>query len=297
MVIYGDVLAAVNFVVDLLLLRLTRRLTGIPFRGRRQYLGALAGAVCSFTIFYPIRSWLLELLLRWGCACVVILAAYGRLPLKTFVRVVVVFFAVSFLLAGGVMGLWLLFPNDSIAFANGVFYWNVPPVVLAGCIGAAYLFVSLFDRFFGRDVAPGELWQVKVERGEKAVTLTALRDTGCSLREPFSGQPVLVGDWQQLYPLLSAREERAILGEGEESCPGLRPVFYQYVDGGGMLCAFRPDRLVFARDGRSYPGDGWVAVSLHSMKGSGFQGVFPPEMVRFQGEDGGLYIGEGRGAI
>lgn len=295
MVIYGDVLAAVNFLVDLLLLRLTRRLTGIPFRGKRQYLGALTGALCSFSIFLPVHGWWMELLVRAGSALLVVLAAYGRMSWRVFGKVVAVFFAVSFLLAGGVMGLWLLFPSDRIAFANGAFYWDVPPLLLAGCVTAAYLFVCLFDRLFGREVSEGELWKVEVTRAGRTISFTALRDTGCSLREPFSGQPVLVADWERIHPLLTPAEEQVILEGKAESCPGLRPVFFRNVGGGGMLCAFHPQRLIFSRGERIQKGDGWVAVSLHPVGGGGFQGVFPPEMVRFQGADNGICIGEGLG--
>ena len=37
-VIYGDVLVAVNFIIDLLILRLCQLLTGIRQRGARPYL-------------------------------------------------------------------------------------------------------------------------------------------------------------------------------------------------------------------------------------------------------------------
>ena len=42
-VIYGDVLVAVNFIIDLLIPRLCQPLTGIRQRGLRPYLAAAAG--------------------------------------------------------------------------------------------------------------------------------------------------------------------------------------------------------------------------------------------------------------
>ena len=55
-VIYGDVLVAVNFIIDLLILRLCQPLTGIRQRGLRPYLAAGAGGLCAMAIFFPAGS-------------------------------------------------------------------------------------------------------------------------------------------------------------------------------------------------------------------------------------------------
>ena len=56
MKIYGDVLAAVNFTVTLLILQLCGRILGIrPGRAVKYISGAL-GAAAAFIIFVPIHS-------------------------------------------------------------------------------------------------------------------------------------------------------------------------------------------------------------------------------------------------
>ena len=66
MKIYGDVLAAVNFTVTLLILQLCGRILGIrPGRAVKYISGAL-GAAAAFIIFVPIHSVAVQLFISVG---------------------------------------------------------------------------------------------------------------------------------------------------------------------------------------------------------------------------------------
>ena len=120
-VIYGDVLVAVNFIIDLLILRLFQLLTGIRQRGARPYLAAAAGGLCSMAIFIPAAASLwVDLFIRLGFSFIVVSIAYGRQAPRVFLRLLAVFYAVSFLVAGVVVGLWFLFPGGRYASRNGM---------------------------------------------------------------------------------------------------------------------------------------------------------------------------------
>ena len=71
-VIYGDVLVAVNFIIDLVILRLCQPLTGIRQKGLRPYLAAAAGGLCSMAIFIPASSLWLDLFIRLGLSFIVV---------------------------------------------------------------------------------------------------------------------------------------------------------------------------------------------------------------------------------
>ena len=86
-VIYGDVLVAVNFIIDLLILRLCQLLTGIRQRGARPYLAAAAGGLCSMAIFIPAAASLwVDLFIRLGFSFIVVSIAYGRQAPRVFLR-------------------------------------------------------------------------------------------------------------------------------------------------------------------------------------------------------------------
>ena len=133
-VIYGDVLVAVNFIIDLLILRLCQPLTGIRQRGLRPYLAAGAGGLCAMAIFFPAGSVCVDLFIRLGVSFIVVSIAYGRQKPVVFLRLLAVFYAVSFLVAGVVMALWFLVPRGRYAYRNGMLYLDLPPVVLIGSV-------------------------------------------------------------------------------------------------------------------------------------------------------------------
>ncbi|MEG1686330.1 MAG: sigma-E processing peptidase SpoIIGA [Angelakisella sp.] len=277
-VIYGDVLLAVNFIINLMLLGLTQRLTGVPVKRFRRYLGALAGAVCAFAIFLPQGGLVTDLFLRLVATILVVGITYLGQPAGLLLRLAAVFFAVGFLFAGFIMGLWFLVPNDLLAIANGIVYFNVTPLLLVGCAVGAYLFVSVFDAVFDRGQRRQTVWQATIRRGGSSISLAVLLDTGNRLVEPFSGLPVLVTGLAMATPLLTEQERWYLAGKGELP-PGLRPVFYQDVGGTGLLCAFRPDSLMLAHNGGTVDCDGYVAVSVKAIACHGCGGVFNPRLL------------------
>ena len=78
--------------------------------------------------------------------------------------------------------------------------------------------------------------RVMTDAGE--AEFTALVDTGNQLREPFSGQPVLIASADSLSGALDAALIR--FGEDAPLPPGFRIVCYRALGGGGRLHCFRP---------------------------------------------------------
>lgn len=281
-VVYGDVLVSVNFIIDLLILRLCQPLTGIRQRGPRPYLAAAAGGLCSMAIFLPPGSMLLDLFIRLGISFIVVSIAYGRQRPGVFLRLLAVFYAVSFLVAGVVIGLWFLFPQGGYAYRNGMVYLNLRPLALIGSVAAAYLFVRLFERIFHWGRGMGERYPMTARRGDRSVAFTALADTGNRLTEPFSGAPMVV---------LSAEKGRQLLSDAEfswldsgmaqgEPPPGLRVAPYRTVDGSGMLAAFRPQSLQIRVEDRWLAVEGYIALLPKGPGPDGCDGVFHPRMIQ-----------------
>lgn len=274
-VIYGDVLVAINFVINLAVLSLTQRLTGVVARRWRRYLGAFVGGLCAFAIFLPLHGLWWELLLRLGSTAAVMFTVYGGQKLSTLLRVSAVFFSVGFLLAGFLLAAWFVLPERVFAIRNGIFYMNITPLVLLGCVACAYLFVLVFDRIFDRGQPRQCVWQCSITRRGHTVRIPLFLDTGNQLLEPFSGLPVMVVGLRQAQPLLSPEEYQAVLG-GNQIPPGMRPVFYSGLGSQGLLYAVRPEHVVLWREKQAQPGEGYLAVSPQELDCQDCCGVFGP---------------------
>ncbi len=282
MTIYADVLITINFIIDLMLLRMCVLLTGIPLSTRRRYGAALVGAVGSLVIFLPVRSFGADLMVRMVLAAAVIAAAYGRRPPRVFFRLLLVFYGVSFLTAGAVLALWMVLPPGMVAVGNGAIYFHIRPLLLVGSVIAAYGFVSAFNGIFRQGDQGGKVYTFTVKRMERVVSFPALADTGNRLTEPFSGLPVVVVSLTAAAALLTPEEEAYILREGLDGTlpPGLRVVGCSTVAGEKMLVAFRPDSMTVKTKAGEEEIQGYVAVSSHEIGDGTYSGVFHPQVIQ-----------------
>ncbi|MEG0753823.1 MAG: sigma-E processing peptidase SpoIIGA [Angelakisella sp.] len=278
-VIYGDVLVAVNFIINLMVLNLTKRLTGISVKPFRRYMGAFVGALASFVIFIPIKGLWIDLLVRAGVTALVIGITYWGQSVKNMLRLTIVFFGVATLIAGFVMLICFLLPQELLSYANGILYFDVTPIVLVGCVTAAYLFVCMFDHVFDSGGSREGVWRAIITREGRTVELHLFMDTGNHLTEPFSGLPVMVASMREVTPLLSSCERNFMMGRPYDMPAGLRPVFYNGVGDDGLIYAVRPDSVVLTKDGKSITCEGYLAVSLKEISCQGCTGIFNPRLL------------------
>lgn len=255
MTVYIDLLFFLNLLVDYFILSLTSRLSGAAAGVFRQLGGAAVGALFSFVIFLPAQPLPLELLSRLVFSAVIILCAYGYGGWRRFVRLLLTFYAVSFLYAGFMLAVWFICHPAGMAVHNGVVYFNISPLLLLSGAAVGYAVIWLGRRFTKRPAAEGQRREVEISLYDKRVRLTALVDTGHSLTDILSDQPVIVATLAAVKPLLPAESLPAFKGVAQPP-PGdmagrYRLVPYSGVGVNGLLPAFRCDTaLVLAPDGR-----------------------------------------------
>ena len=239
MILYVDVLLAVNWVIDFLLLHALSRMLSIPrYRWRLVAGGGVGAATCLIVLLPPLSPWLAVAYKAFG-AFLMVGVAFGIRPFKTLLRRTAVLFMLSAVVAGVAMGVWWLAAPTGLAIVNGVVYVDVPPLALIGCTAGAYGLLTLYARWTRRKVPSGQGFRLRVEYKDKVVEIPTLFDSGNRLVEPFSGLPVAVADYRVLASLLGPlwAPERAT------PPPGARLIPFSSVGGRGYLPAFCPDRL------------------------------------------------------
>ena len=229
-----------NFFVDILLLLAATRLCGYPARLYRVilagFLGGLHSACCLLPGFYFLGNTLWRIVSLGFIA----VTAYG-ISLSA-VRRGVIFAFLSLALGGAVMGL------------------NKGGII--GTLSAAGVITLLcFFGFRGRIMGSNYL-PVELSYGDTHIRITALQDTGNTLRDPITGRQVLVvgADVAQKLTGLSLQQLRTPI-ETIGALPGLRLIPYRSVGSnsfllaihlpkvkigswqGGTLVAFAPDTL------------------------------------------------------
>lgn len=208
MTVYLDVVMLLNFMVDWLLLMAANRLCGRPPTPGRTALGGLLGSIYAGICLLPGFSFMGGMLWRIVALAAMALIAYGLQ--WDSLRRGLVFLLLSMALGGfalclGSSGFWTL--TGAAAGVCALCVWG-----LRGKIGAAgYI-------------------PVELTYGDRHLKVTALQDTGNTLRDPVTGGPVLVVDSHtaaKLTGLTSDQLSRPVESIG--AIPGLRLIPYRAV--------------------------------------------------------------------
>lgn len=221
MVVYLDAVALLNFLVDYLLLLGTNRLCGYPPGWGSTALSACIGGIYGAACMLPGFRFLGNIF--WRVVCLVIMGWVAFGFRKSAAQRTVIFVLLCMALGG---------------VAQGIGSGGAVAVVSAAAVVCGMCVLGFRDR-------PGSVRYVPVELSYqgKRLRLTALCDTGNTLRDPVTGRPVLVVGAevaQQLTGLTLQHLRSPVSAMTQAPVRGLRLIPYQSVGQvAGMLLAMR----------------------------------------------------------
>lgn len=221
MAVYLDLAILLNMVVDFLLLVGTNRLSGFPPGIKRAVPAAVLGGAYAGACLLPGFRFLGNLFWRLVFLALMSAAAFGYH--KSGVRRGVLFILLSMALGGIASGI-----------GQGSF-WSLMGAAAALCL----LCVLGFQGKAGGE----QFVNVELRYGQKQTKLMGLKDTGNTLRDPVTGQQVLVAGAEvaeELTGLTKAQLRDPVRTVSAGTVPGLRLIPYRAVgQPGGMLLALR----------------------------------------------------------
>jgi len=188
-VVYADSVFLLNMAMDYVLFLGTARLAGLPLRRGRYALAALLGGLYALAVFLPGLEAISVSPVKIGVGVLLSLVAFGGE--EKLLRLILLLFGLACAMAGGVLGLSLLAGSPAPS-VGGVFFTDVNGGVLLAAATAAYLLLSVVFRAAAAKGTEGRLIPVLVRIGGRTAELTALWDSGNTLRDGACGQPVLV---------------------------------------------------------------------------------------------------------
>lgn len=222
MTVYVDAVFGLNGLLNYLMLLSSARLAGAPFRHRRLWLAAALGGLYAAAACWPPCLFLRSGWMKAVMLAVMALTAFGAA--RRTVRLALLFAAVSAALAGAATVLVQLLHLGALILPGGVFYPVSARALLglaAGCCLLCHLVFNCALRHTGGQIVP-----LTVSLGTRSVTLPALVDTGNTLRDPMTNEPVLVTSWQTAARLLpEAGLRQAEFQNPAQSLPGLAQRF------------------------------------------------------------------------
>lgn len=197
MTVYLDAVLVLNLCINYLLLRGTARLGASSASRTRSAAGALLGALYAAAVYLPHMAWLTAWPFKLLCAAGMLAAAFGLR--RSTLRLAAVFAALTLVLCGAVYGVALLRGAPLRPFRSSLFY----PVSFASLLLTATAVFAACRLLLPRLThAVNSTVPLTLSLRGRTVHLTALRDSGNTLCDPLSGQPVLTADWTAAQRLL-----------------------------------------------------------------------------------------------
>lgn len=256
--IYLDVLFCINFIIDYIILLTVRRFMNIRARRLRLAAGAAVGGLTSFVILLPALPSGLSLIFSLAFACLVVGAAFAPMSRGLFIKTSAAFFLISFGYCGLMIAIWLLFSPQSLVIRNSSVYIDISPLVLLVTTVFCYVILRVILRLTGRGEAAAANCILRISLGGNVREYKALIDTGSSLKEPFSGKPVIVISERLSFP----------------DSLGVRLVPYSSVGGEGLLRAVCPERITAVTNDGERSIDGYIACSDNKLR-EGVEAIIP----------------------
>ena len=290
--IYVDVLFFVNLVVNYVMLLAAGKMTDTPVKGKRIALVSCLGALYSVSALVLPFQPLFGFPARIAVGLLMVNLSYPEARGISFVYLAASFYACSILVAGTAMALQM-WGKPALAWFSAYYpsaRWWILALALGLVVAACFVWKAL--SFSTARQFP--LMQVEIALDGRRISVTGMVDTGNHLRDPVSGLPVVVVDWDSLKPIMPQEVSHFFLSTWDlvtanlaESAVGkrFRLIPYTSVSGDrGVLPGFKPDALYLTgRQGR-FKKAAVIGVSGKPLSHQGlYQALLHPELVNAQG--------------
>mgnify|MGYP004702064591 CR=1 FL=1 len=200
--IYIDLLWLQNFVMNSLLLFTTSKCARSKTGVLRLLLSASIGAFYAVAAILFDTSMLQSVFVRLLISIVMLIAAFGWLDIKKFLKLTVLFYGVTFLFAGTGFGLYYLLEAESI-LSGDITTGDYPLylLVIASFVAIAiFRFIWSVTRIKASDCE--SLYKIEVCFDGSTISMEALLDTGNMLIDPLSRYPVIVVEYEGIKEAL-----------------------------------------------------------------------------------------------
>ena len=276
MVIYADVLIILNLYINYFLIRSTALFLKRELSAKRCVFAALIGGLGALVILLPELPFFVIAAEKTALGAIIIFAAFGKQKPVDFAVSTLFFLVVNFAFAGVMMALWTFAAPYNMVFSNGVCSFDIPLIAIAAFTAAAYCLVRLIRLLSDRRIHCVGVRSVNIRREENEISLRGLPDTGNSLRDIFSGKPVIICAADKLANVAPQCVFDYLNGRVADIAEGIRLIPCKTVTSESLMPIFRADSVTI--DGKA--ADAVIGVTKNPL-GEDIDCIFDPGIISF----------------
>lgn len=203
MEVYLDMLIFENLIMNYLILWVTAKFSKERTNFIRLIISSVIGALYATIMFFPSLRFIYTFLFKILLSFVLVVVAFYPSKLRQFIKLVAIFYIVSFVFGGAAFGLFY-FTNFGTILSNGIFYVsNFPVKILLISSTVSYVIIRFAWSAVQNRLSKDNLFvMVGISVETKKINIKALIDTANSLYDPISNLPVMVVEYNAIKELL-----------------------------------------------------------------------------------------------
>ena len=201
--VYLDIILIENICMNYIILLATGLIVKSKISYLKILLSSLLGsiyAICSYTTKLEIYS---TIIMKVLLSIAMIYLAFNSKNIKQIVKQLIIFYLTSFAFGGCAFAFLYFIKPQNILIKNGVYIGTYPIkiAILGGIVGFIIINIS-FRIIKGKLSKKSMFCDIEVYLDNKETNVHALVDTGNLLKEPITGNSVIVIEKEKLYGLI-----------------------------------------------------------------------------------------------
>ncbi|MBR3789520.1 MAG: sigma-E processing peptidase SpoIIGA [Clostridia bacterium] len=249
MVIYLDVLIAVNIFVTYILIVCTRVIVKQDTKKWGMMFATIFGGAASLIIFWEEMPLAFSIIYKILVGVIISYSAFLPREKKMFLKTTLAFFFVNFIFGGVMYFVEITIGTNNLMYINGTVYFDVSVLFLVSMTLICYGLLLVGDYFFKKRASENTLYDVLLYFRNESVSLKALYDTGNHLTDGLDSKPVIIVELKELLKFLNSNEiEFFMSGNLSDNVPetiksAFRVIPCSSVTGNCVLKGFIPEKI------------------------------------------------------
>ena len=247
-----------NFIINFLILYTTKIVSKNKKPNKYIVIGTIIGTLYSLVFFYPALLFLTKPIMKFILSLLIVKITFNSKTIKKYFYEFLVFYIVSFIFAGVIVGISWNFklPSSLLQEKNLLEMFNMKYIII-GIILAIIIIRIVFSYTHRKNMKNEYIYEVEIYFRDKFIKVTALVDTGNSLVDPFSRKPVFVVELDKIREFIPIKVSDAVLKISQSSSSfqeilddldkefPLIPIPFKSIGNeGGIILGFKPDYII-----------------------------------------------------
>ena len=272
--IYIDLIFLENIFMNTIIIYATSIILKKEIKIIRILLGSIIGAIYACIYYVSNLTIYSNMILKIMLSLVIIHISFDSKTIKNFLIELLIFYLTSFTFGGVTFALLYFINPRNVLFRNGVLVGIYPlKMILIGGLMGFIIIIFFFFLIKNKIAKKDTTCVINIKFDSKEVTTDAVIDTGNFLKEPITGNPVIIVEKEILKDTISANIldnlQNIISGKAgieEKYLPKIKLIpFTALGTESGLLLGIKPDEFTINYQ-EKYMQDNNIIIGIYEKK-------------------------------